>query len=167
MARTVTITRCGTGIRHAHAGGASSFTALSADQNQIPEARCGEGGVAVQFAEMPEGSGPPFHKHPAFDEVFIILEGAVEFQVIDEVHTARAGDLVHVPGEVPHAPRCVEGNSAGVARIIMLVTPARYEDFFHELGEVIASGGGQREIANLGAEYGIEFVERPEIRVRH
>lgn len=167
MARTVTITRSGEGIEHAHAGGASSFTALTAAQNRLPDTRSAEGGVAVQFGEMPEGSGPPFHKHPTFDEVFIILEGTVEFQVNDEVHTAHAGDLVHVPGEIPHAPKCIKGNNDGVARIIMLVTPARYEDFFHELGEVIASGGGQNEIANLGAEYGIEFLERPEVRVRH
>lgn len=167
MPRAVTITRSGNGIEHAHAGGASSFTALTADQNQIPAARTNEGGVAVQFGEMPEGTGPPFHTHPTFDEVFIILEGTVEFQVHDEVHTAHPGDLVHIPGEIPHAPKCVKGNNNGVAKIIMLVTPARYEDFFHKLGEVIASGGGQKEITNLGAEYGIEFLERPPVRVRH
>jgi quercetin dioxygenase-like cupin family protein len=158
--RVPIITRAGAGIAHGHAGGASSFTALSAAQNP--------GGVAVQFGEMPVGSGPPFHRHPSFDEVFIILEGRVEFQANDEVHTLGAGDLIHVPGEIPHAPRCVEGNAEGVAKIIMLVTPARFEDFFHELGDLIDRGEASREaVAELGGRYGIEFLDRPEVRVRH
>jgi quercetin dioxygenase-like cupin family protein len=158
--RPVTFTRAGQGIAHAHAGGATSFTALSSAQNP--------GGVAVQMGTMPEGSGPPFHRHPTFDEVFIVLEGMLEFQVNDEVHTARPGDLVHVPGELPHALRCIEGNADGVAKIIMLVTPARFEDFFHELGRLVDAGGADPgSIAELGAEYGIEFLDRPDVRVRH
>ena len=157
--RTVTITRKGEGIRHAHAGGAESFTALSAAQNP--------GGVAVQMGEMPVGSGPPFHRHPSFDEVFIVLEGTLEFQVNDEVHTAHAGDVVFVPGEVPHAPNCIAGDEAGIAKIVMLVTPARFENFFRDLGELLAGGGTKADMAELGAEYGIEFLDRPEVRVRH
>lgn len=158
--RTVHITRRGEGISHAHAGSAHSVTALTSAQNP--------GGVAVQFADMPVGSGPPFHRHPSFDEVFIIVEGVVEFQVGHELHKAGAGDLVFVPGEVPHAPRCIEGNEDGVAKVIMLVTPARFEDFFHEMGELIASGNGTPAgIAALGVRYGIEFLDRPEVRARH
>ena len=151
-ARQPVITRANTGVEHGHAGGAHSFTALSAEQNP--------GGVAVQFGTMPEGSGPPFHRHPSFDEVFIILEGAVEFQANDRLHTLHPGDLIHIPGEVPHAPRCV----SGPARIVMLVTPARFERFFHELGDAIAAGGRDAMEA-LGREYGIEFVDRPAIVV--
>ena len=157
--RAVALVRAGDGIRHGHAGGAGSVTALTAAQNP--------GGVAVQFADMPVGTGAPFHRHPSFDEIFIVLEGAVEFQADDHVHTARAGDLVFVPGEIPHAPRAVKGNANGVAKIIMLVTPARFEDFFHEMGDVLASGGGKDQIAALGVRYGIEFLDRPEVRVRH
>lgn len=166
--RSPTITRAGRGVAHRHAGGAASVTALTAAQNP--------GGVAVQFGEMPVGSGAPFHRHPSFDEVFIILEGRVEFQAGDEAHTLGPGDLIHVPGEVPHAPRCVAGNAdggaVGVAKIIMLVTPARFEDFFHELGDLLersgADGAAQHDaIAELGGRYGIEFLERPDVRVRH
>ena len=122
----------------------------------------------MQMGSMVIGSGPPFHRHPAFDEIFIILEGVVEFQVNDELHTAHSGDLVFVPGEVPHAPRCIEGNADGIAKLIMLVTPAKYENFFHELGDLIASGYANSEaVAALGAPYSIEFLERPSVRVRH
>ena len=152
--RKPTITRAGQGIAHDHAGGAHSFTALSAAQN--PE------GVAVQFATMPQGSGPPFHRHPSFDEVFIILEGRVEFQAGDEAHTLGPGDLIQVPGEIPHAPRCIEGP----ARLIMLVTPARFENFFHKLPEALATGG-REAMAELGKDFGIEFLDRPEVRKRH
>jgi quercetin dioxygenase-like cupin family protein len=158
--RSPIITRAGNGIAHAHTGGASSFTALSAAQNP--------GGVAIQMATMPVGSGPPFHRHPSFDEVFIVLEGKIEFQANDEVHTLGAGDLIFIPGELPHAPRSIEGNGEGVAKTIMLVTPARFEDFFHDLGELLEESGEDHEaIARLGAEYGIEFLDRPEVRVRH
>ena len=154
--REAIITRAGGGIKHAHAGGAVSVTALSAAQHP--------GGSAVQIAEMPVGSGPPFHRHPAFDEVFIILEGTVEFQVRDELHVAHAGDLVFVPGELPHAPRCTAGNDRGVALLVMLVTPARFEDFFHELGDLLARPHTRSELESLGREYGIEFLERPDVR---
>jgi quercetin dioxygenase-like cupin family protein len=164
--RHAIITRAGEGTAHAHAGGAVSFTTLSAAQSLSGETS--KDGVAVQMGQMPEGSGPPFHRHPDFDEVFIIVEGVVEFQVNDELHTAHAGDMVFVPGEVPHAPRCIKGNDNGVARIIMLVTPARYENFFHELGELIASGNANHDaIATLGANYSIEFLERPAVRIHH
>jgi quercetin dioxygenase-like cupin family protein len=157
--RTVRITRAGEGVFHQHPGGAGSRSPVTEADNA---------GVAVQWATMPVGSGPPFHRHPSFDEVFIILEGAVEFQVGDEVHTARAGDTVFVPGEVPHAPRSVAGNAQGEARIIMLITPARFETFFHELADLLASGRGDHaSIAALGAGYGIEFLERPPVRTRH
>ena len=157
--RAVRISRAGEGVLHEHPGGATSRTPVTASENAA---------VAVQFATMPVGSGPPFHRHPSFDEVFIVLEGVVEFQVGDEVHTARAGDTVFVPGEVPHAPRSVAGNAQGEAKIIMLVTPARFETFFHELADLIASGRGDLgSIAALGAGYGIEFLERPPVRTRH
>ncbi|MGP1271989.1 MAG: cupin domain-containing protein [Phycisphaerales bacterium] len=152
--RSPTITRAGDGITHDHAGGATSVTALSAAQT--PD------GVAVQFGTMPEGSGAPFHRHPSFDEVFIILEGRVEFQADDEVHTLGPGDLIHIPGEIPHAPKCVEGP----ARIIMLVTPPRFENFFHKLPEALAAGG-REAMAELGREFGIEFLDRPDVRERH
>lgn len=153
--REVIHTRSGEGVKHTHAGGAISVTALTAAQNRE--------GVAVQIAEMPEGSGPPFHRHPSFDEVFIILEGIVEFQANDRIITAHAGDLVFVPGEVPHAPKCVKGNSEGVAKIIMLVTPARFENFFHELGPLVDEGGSREELEDLGTRYGIEFLKRPSV----
>ncbi|MEL6498202.1 MAG: cupin domain-containing protein [Planctomycetota bacterium] len=154
MQRTPTITRANTGVAHGHAGGAHSFTALSADQNP--------GGVAVQFGTMPEGSGPPFHRHASFDEVFIILEGKVEFQAGDEVHTLGPGDLIHIPGEIPHAPHCVEGP----AKLIMLVTPARFENFFHHLEDALKAGG-KEAMAKLGEDYGIEFLDRPDVRKHH
>jgi len=153
--RAPTITRAGGGIAHAHAGGAASITALTHTQNP--------GCVAVQFGEMPVDSGPPFHRHPSFDEVFIILEGLVEFQANDETHTLGPGDLIHVPGEVPHAPRCVGGNADGVAKIIMLVTPARFEDFFHEMGELPQGPDFRARLEPIATRYGIEFLERPPI----
>ncbi|MEO1585440.1 MAG: cupin domain-containing protein [Planctomycetota bacterium] len=154
MTRTPTITRAGRGVRHDHPGGASSITSLTADQH--PE------GVAVQFATMPKGSGAPFHRHPTFDEVFIILEGRVEFQADDEVHTLGPGDLIHVPGEIPHAPTCVEGP----ARLIMLVTPPRFEDFFHRVGDTL-NAPSPEALQSLAHEFGIEFLDRPEVRKRH
>ena len=147
------ITRAGMGIEHGHAGGAGSVTALAAAQNP--------GGVAVQFARMPVGSGAPFHRHPSFDEVFIILEGAVEFQADRTVHTLRKGDLIWIPGETPHAPKAVEAGPSGFAELVMLVTPARFEDFFHEMGAIIGDPDFKAKLAPIAERYGIEFLDRP------
>ena len=59
-------------------------------------------GVCVIFVDAPPGRGPSLHKHP-YEEVFIVQEGEATFVAGDEERHARAGDVVIVPADTPHA----------------------------------------------------------------
>lgn len=50
----------------------------------------------------PANTGPGPHHHP-WDESFFVLGGGVQFGVDGEEALATAGDLIHVPGGIPHA----------------------------------------------------------------
>ena len=51
---------------------------------------------------MPQGLGPPAHRHPLAVEGFYVLEGAVDFQVDGQRIRAEAGTLLHLPRMIPH-----------------------------------------------------------------
>jgi mannose-6-phosphate isomerase-like protein (cupin superfamily) len=70
--------------------------------------------------------GPPLHHHD-FDETFQVLEGELTFQVVDELVTARAGELVFAPRGVAHT---FANLSAGPARVMLVCTPAGFERYF-------------------------------------
>jgi mannose-6-phosphate isomerase-like protein (cupin superfamily) len=59
-------------------------------------------GVCVIFVDAPPGGGPDLHKHP-YEEVFIVQEGEATFIAGEEEQRARAGDIVIVPADTPHA----------------------------------------------------------------
>jgi quercetin dioxygenase-like cupin family protein len=48
------------------------------------------------------GQGPELHLHRNAEETFYMLEGEMEFQLMDDVFIAKAGEVVHVPKNVPH-----------------------------------------------------------------
>jgi mannose-6-phosphate isomerase-like protein (cupin superfamily) len=75
----------------------------------------------------PEFDGPPLHVHPAFDELFFVLEGELTFQVRDELTTVAAGDWFLAPRGVPHT---FANHSDQSARALIAVTPAGFERYF-------------------------------------
>ena len=79
---------------------------------------------------LPQGSGPPPHKHPWSDETFYILDGDVTFLIGDDIRTAGAGDFVMVPRDTRHGFRV----DSGTARFLNGYTPASMEALVAELG---------------------------------
>jgi quercetin dioxygenase-like cupin family protein len=71
-------------------------------------------------------AGPPLHRHD-FDEAFYMLDGELIFQVDDERFTARAGELVFAPRNVPHA---LANPSDAEARYLLVCTPSGLERLF-------------------------------------
>jgi quercetin dioxygenase-like cupin family protein len=86
------------------------------------------GVVAMTDNVVPAGSKGPFlHSHD-FDEAFYILEGELTFQLGDELITARRGELIHAPGDVPHAFTNRDGTVD--ARFALIIAPAGFERHF-------------------------------------
>jgi quercetin dioxygenase-like cupin family protein len=54
-------------------------------------------------------SGNALHTQAVHDEVLVIIEGGVRFQVGDEIKTVEEGDLVFIPEGMLHGPILEEG----------------------------------------------------------
>src|SRR3954451_20943889 len=60
-------------------------------------------GLVTVLEGVVRSGGPPLHVHEAEDEVVIVLEGYLDYQVGDERGGLDAGGLLWFPRQVPHA----------------------------------------------------------------
>lgn len=96
------------------------------------------GRYALIDMHVPPGGGPPLHRHD-FEEMFHVLEGAVEVTFRGATLTARAGETVSIPANAPHAFKNV---SAAPARLLCTVSPAGEEELFLEIGDRVPTRTG-------------------------
>jgi mannose-6-phosphate isomerase-like protein (cupin superfamily) len=57
--------------------------------------------ISLILDDSEPGGGPRLHRHP-YDETWVVEEGALTFQLGDELLTAGPGDIVIAPPGVPH-----------------------------------------------------------------
>lgn len=94
-----------------------------------------DGAYAITETIVAPGGGVPgLHTHAA-QETFYILEGEFAFPGLGETVRASAGDVVHIPGGVPHTNLNVGGTTA---RYLAVFAPAGMDAFFAEVGEPVA-----------------------------
>lgn len=79
---------------------------------------------------VPDGGGPPPHRHD-FEEMFILLDGELEFTFRGETRTVRAPATVNIPANAPHRFRNASGRTA---HMLCVCTPAGQEEFFMAVG---------------------------------
>jgi quercetin dioxygenase-like cupin family protein len=84
----------------------------------------------VEATEEP-GSTAPLHVHHREAEAFYVAEGTIELTCGEQTLTARAGDFVYTPKDVPHKYTVV-GERA--ARVLLLFSRPGFEQFFAEAG---------------------------------
>lgn len=94
----------------------------------VPEAATG-GALSVLRATMPEGFSPPRHIHTREDEVFVVVEGDLCFEIDGRRQLAGPGTSVFMPRGVPHTFR-VESASASVLGVM---APGQFEQLFRNL----------------------------------
>ena len=70
------------------------------DENEV-QGHNHNAAVSIIVVDAPPGSGPRLHRHP-YEEVFVIQDGTVTFTAGDETIEANGGQVVIVPGGVPH-----------------------------------------------------------------
>ena len=116
------------------------------------------GGKLGAFAsEADPGNGPPRHRHPKADEVFVILQGRIRFWCAGEVSERSAGEVFHIPAGVEHAFLVLER-----ARWIGVLSPGGLESFF----PTVAAKGLEipRDLAELkaiAAQFDMEITGPP------
>jgi mannose-6-phosphate isomerase-like protein (cupin superfamily) len=111
------------------------------------------------------GYETPYHVHHREDELFYILEGAIDCSYGDDgaetVH-AGPGDTVFLPRDVPHGFRVVSDEPC---RMLIQLAPGGFEKFFLAAGEPAgametppAQEPDVQALVALGAEYGLDIL---------
>jgi quercetin dioxygenase-like cupin family protein len=93
-----------------------------------------DGRVSMMDNVVRPGGGPPLHHHD-FDELFYVLDGELTFQLGDERHVRRAGELAFAPRGAVHT---FANFSGAPARQLLFVTPAGFERYFQRIAAEIA-----------------------------
>lgn len=124
------------------------------------------GALSVFRATMPEGFSPPRHIHTREEEVFLVLDGDVCFDLAGRRRLAGPGTSVFMPRGIAHTFRV----QSPVARMLGIMVPGAFEQLFRNLSRPAGeralppAGSSPLEIAAVMAEQirlGTEVVGPP------
>jgi mannose-6-phosphate isomerase-like protein (cupin superfamily) len=120
-------------------------------QFKIPGYRTGGHISIVEHPIEPRRLVPP-HTHSMEDELSYVLSGRIGVRIGDEIAEAGAGTYVYKPCGVPHT---FWNPTDEPARLLEIITPAGFEDYFAELADLFAGGGrpGSPEHEAIAARY--------------
>ncbi len=92
-----------------------------------------DGDVYVFESVRVKEGGPSFHLHYEQDEFWYVLKGKFLFKIGEETFTAKTGDTVFGPRNVPHAFAKI---GRGEAKLLMFFQPAgKMEKMFKDISE--------------------------------
>ncbi|MGB9475993.1 MAG: cupin domain-containing protein [Candidatus Udaeobacter sp.] len=123
-------------IIHVGAGEGHAFSAAGDVYRILASGRQTGDVYALHEIRVSPNNGPPPHIHSREDESFFVLEGEVEFHVGDEKITGLPGKFIRGSRGIAHS---FKNNTQLPARILVFVTPAGFENFFHEFARPVAS----------------------------
>lgn len=117
------------------------------------------GSVAIVEHPFPVGALVPPHIHTREDEYSIVTDGEIGFRSGDREAVLGPGGYITKPRGELHTM----WNAGSVpARMIEVISPAGFENFFRELADLAAAGRPQaQDVMALGERYGL-LVERPD-----
>ena len=102
-------------------------------------------------------SGNRLHVHRYEDEVVYVKEGEIEIRLDHQILHAVAGDVAHLPKNIPHA---LYNPLKTPLKIIAIAIPGGMEKFFDEIAA--AKNNGILDDAmhrQISLKYGIEWLE--------
>ena len=117
------------------------------------------GSLAVIEGSFQPTSGAPAHVHRQHEETFYVLSGEFLFHLGTQTVRATAGTFVFVPRDVPHA---FENVGKGQGRILGILTPGGYEQFFEELAHLPPGPPDPAQFQEIFEKYDQETVELPD-----
>ena len=112
----------------------------------------------VEHPMSPRALAAPLHRHTREDEYSYVLEGRMGALLGDEVLEAGPGDLVFKPRNQWHT---FWNAGDELCRILEIIAPAGFEQFFAELAPLAAGGAPDPEaFGELCGRYALDM--RPE-----
>ena len=121
----------------------------------------------VEHPLPPRALGSPVHTDHNEDEYTFVLQGRVGVQLGDEVIDAGPGDLLYKVRGVPHA---FWNAGDEPARVLELISPAGFENYFRELAPLLAAvTRDELAVSEVVARYAldIDFATVPLLAQRH
>ncbi len=113
----------------------------------------GEGSYSVFELIEPPGSTVALHRHPPFQETFVVCEGRFDFEVSGERRSLGPGEMLIIPRGATHGFTCT---SPEAGRLLVISTPAGLFEAF--VADVCSAGlGGTGDISAIAARHGLEF----------
>jgi mannose-6-phosphate isomerase-like protein (cupin superfamily) len=121
----------------------------------IPGADTGTRFSLVEHPMPPRGLAAPLHRHNREDEYSFVLEGRMGALLGDDVVEAGPGDLVYKPRGQWHT---FWNAGDEPARILEIISPAGFEQFFAELAPLTAGSEPDEEaFGELCARYALDM----------
>ena len=147
-----------------HAGGGQTIWQLGNLFTVKAAAEQTEGRYSL-LEQVCSGAPPPMHIHEAEEEAFYLIAGSLDLYVGDDVSKVEAGAFCLVPRGVPHS---FVSTSPEPARMLVLVSPAGFEQFFADVENRFPEAGGMPSpddvgpvLGELAAQYGLQIVGPP------
>lgn len=117
----------------------------------------------IEWMAPPAIPGPPLHVHRVTDEGFYVLEGTLGFQVGEQTIHGLSGAYIFTLRGLAHT---YWNQGSTPAKLLILISPPGFEQYFEELSEGLAAAGDSAEAAMrtrkaLSAKYDIEIVGPP------
>jgi mannose-6-phosphate isomerase-like protein (cupin superfamily) len=115
----------------------------------------GGGFSLVEHPIPPRTLAAPIHRHAKEDEYSYVLEGRLGALLGDDVVYAEAGDLAFKPRNQWHT---FWNAGDTVCRILEIISPAGFEQFFHELHDLGGALKADPEaLAQLNERHGLDM----------
>ncbi len=70
-------------------------------------------GLLVNFVRFEPHTEAPVHTHEE-EQVVVVLDGEIEFDVDGDVRTVRPGEAIHLPPHVPHGARTLDSSCSEI-----------------------------------------------------
>jgi len=121
----------------------------------------GQGWNAYTVCEAiePPESGAGYHRHPTYDETFVIFEGHYDFRLDGKMLKLGPGDVVFVPRGSPHG---FLSTGPEIGRQLIISSPGGIFDAMIAEVTMLDTGSpasqGSEEAKFVAAKYGLEFL---------
>jgi quercetin dioxygenase-like cupin family protein len=116
-------------------------------------------GEALSIVEhpFPVGALVPPHLHTREDEYSLVTDGEIGFRSGDREVVLGPGGYITKPRGEMHA---MWNAGQAPARMVEIISPAGFENFFRELSDLLAAGPPEEgAIPTLADRYGLQFGE--------
>jgi mannose-6-phosphate isomerase-like protein (cupin superfamily) len=107
---------------------------------------------------VPPSGAAPLHRHSREDEICYVIEGNFRIWRGDDVVEVGQGGIAFLPRNQVHTFKNI---GAGPGRLLTVILPAGFEQFFAVVAERHLGDEDMDEIMAIAADFGLEILGPP------